>query len=165
MAIDTLKRAVMFIVFCLVQALVLNHIHLLGYAIPLLYVYFVIMFPRNYPKWAILLWCFFMGLTLDMFSNTPGLTAASLTLIGLLQPYLVEPFLPREAAENIEVSGSALGKGKFLLLTIILVLVYCLVFFSLETFNFFNWQDWLFRIVGSSLITIIFIISLESLRK
>ena len=80
MAIDALRRALIFVVLCLTQVLVFNHIHLFSYATVLLYVYFVVMFPRNYPRWAILLWSFFLGLAVDMFSSTPGMAAASLTL-------------------------------------------------------------------------------------
>jgi rod shape-determining protein MreD len=165
MAIDTLKRMALFFVFCLVQALVLNHIHLFGWATPLLYVYFAITFPRNYPRWAILLWCFVLGLSIDMFSNTPGLACASLTAVGFLQPYLLEPFIPRDAAENIETSARALGRGKFTMLSAILVLFYCLLFFTLEAFTFFNWQNWLLCIGSSTLITLLLIMTLESLRR
>ena len=58
MNIDFLKRLLLFVVLLLVQVLVLNHIHLFDYATPLLYIYFVISFNRNYPKWAILVWSF-----------------------------------------------------------------------------------------------------------
>ena len=68
MAIDSLKRLLYFVLLCLTQVLVLNRIHLFGYATPLLYVYFVLLFPRNYPKWALLLWCFALGLVNDTFS-------------------------------------------------------------------------------------------------
>ena len=51
MSIDVLKRAGLFIAYVLVQAMVLGRIHLFGFATPLLYVYFVVKFPRNYPKW------------------------------------------------------------------------------------------------------------------
>ena len=90
MTIDLLKRFLQFCLFVLVQALILNRILLFGCAMPLLYVYFVILFPRNYPKWGILLWSFAMGLSIDMFSNTPGIGSASLTLIGALQPLVLE---------------------------------------------------------------------------
>lgn len=165
MAIDTLKRTLFFVVLCLAQALVFNHIHLFGWATPLLYVYFAILFPRNYPHWAILLWCFALGLVVDMFSNTPGVACGSLTFVGFLQPYLLEPLIPRDATENIESSVKALGRSKFMLLAFLLVLVYCLLFFTLETFTFFNWQNWLLCIGCSTLVTFILIISLESLRK
>jgi len=165
MAIDSLKRIALFVVFCLAQALVLNHIHLFGWATPLLYVYFAITFPRNYPRWGILLWCFFLGLSIDMFSNTPGIACGSLTAIGFLQPFLLEPFIPRDAAENIETSAKALGKGKFSLLAFLLVFIYCLLFFTLESFTFFNWQNWLLCTGCSTVITLILILTLESLRR
>ena len=56
MAIDTLRRALHFVALCLAQALVFNHVHVMGYATVLLYVYFVVIIPRGYPRWATLLW-------------------------------------------------------------------------------------------------------------
>ncbi len=105
---DLLRRLAMFVVLCLAQVLILNHIHLFGVAIPLLYIYFVITFRRGTSKWMILLWGFFMGLTIDVFASTPGLAAFTLTLIAFLQPYWLELFVPRDSAENLEVSVSAL---------------------------------------------------------
>jgi rod shape-determining protein MreD len=153
------------VALCLAQALVFNQIHLFGCAIPLLYVYFAIIFPRNYPKWAILLWCFFLGLSVDMFSNTPGMAAAALTLIGAVQPYLLELFVPRDATDNIKSAAATLGVSKFLTMTVILVLLYCLTFFTIEAFTFFNWMQWLLNIVGSTVVTVLLIMTIETIRK
>lgn len=164
MAIDTLKRVFLFLTLCLAQALVFNRIQLMNCATPLLYVYLVIMFPRNYPKWGILLWSFATGITIDMFSNTPGVASTSLTLIGALQPYLLMPFLPREPEENHPASAYALGWGKFLVFTFILVLLYCTLFFSLEAFTFFNWRHWMECVGGSTLLTTLLIMTFETTR-
>ena len=165
MAIDTLRRALVFAVLCLAQVLVFNHVHLLGYATVLLYVYFVIMLPRNYPRWASLLWSFLLGLTNDMFTNTPGMAAGALTLTGFLQPYLLELFVPREAPENMKSAASVIGFTKFLTLSFFLVLTHCVLFFSIESFSFFNWQQWLFSIVGTTALTLLLVMALETLRK
>ena len=165
MAIDALRRALIFVVLCLTQVLEFNHIHLFGFATVLLYVYFVVMFPRNYPRWAILLWSFFLGLAVDMFSSTPGMAAASLTLTGFLQPYLLELFLPREAPENMKSALSTLGFTKFLTLAAILVFVQCLLFFTIESFSFFNWLQWLLNVIGSTVLTLVLLMALESVRK
>ena len=165
MAIDTLKRVAIFLALCLVQALVLNHIHLFNYATPLLYVYFVIIFPRNYPKWAILLWSFAMGLSVDMFANTPGVASASLTVVGLLQPFLLELMVPRDASEKMPSSAKELGLLKFSTLASVLVFIHCLLYFTLETFNFFNWQNWLLSIVSSALLTVVLILTIENIRR
>ena len=101
MNIDFLKRLLLFVVLLLVQVLVLNHIHLFDYATPLLYIYFVISFNRNYPKWAILVWSFLLGLSIDIFANTPGVAASSMTLLGLLQPYVLELFMQRDSDETL----------------------------------------------------------------
>jgi rod shape-determining protein MreD len=154
-----------FVVLVLVQALVFNHIHLFGYATVLFYVYFVIILPRNYPRWATLLWSFALGLCVDMFTNTPGMAAASLTLVGFLQPYLLELFIPREAPENLKSAVSSLGFTKFLTMASFLVFIHCLVFFTIESFGFFNWQQWALNIVGTTLLTVLLIMTLESIRK
>jgi len=165
MMIDALRRLLLLVLLCVAQALVFNHIQFFHCATPLVYVYFAIIFPRAYPKWASLLWAFFMGLCVDVFSNTHGMASASMTLIAVLQPYLLELFLPREADENIKASQKALGASNFALLASTLVVVYCLVFYTLEAFSFFNWQHWLSCIIGTSLLTVAFVFTLESVRR
>ena len=165
MTIDSLKRLILFVVLCLAQALVLNRIHLFDYATPLLYVYFVLLFPRNYPKWALLLWCFALGLVNDTFSNTPGVSCASLTLLGAIQPYYMNVFLPRDAVENFVPSLSGFGFAKFLGYASSLVLFYCLIFFALEAFNFFNWEQWLLSSGASALLTLLFIVVFENFKR
>lgn len=165
MAFDTLRRFIVLVLLCLAQALVFNRIQLLHCATPLVYVYFVIMFPRRYPRWALLLWGFFMGLSVDIFSNTPGMAAASMTLVALLQPMLIELFLPHDAADDIRSAAVTLGWGNFTSLTTILVLLYCIVFFTIEVFSFANILFWLLCVAGSTVLTILIILLLESLRK
>ena len=159
------SRLLMFVVLLVVQALVLNHVWLLNVATPLLYVYFAITFPRNTEKGEVLLWCFFLGLLIDIFSNTPGLAAGSLTLIGMIQTYLVELFIPRDSVENLEVSAATLGWGKFSMLSGMLILLYCLLFFILEAFNFFDWQLWILRAVCSTVLTLLLMLAIESVRS
>jgi rod shape-determining protein MreD len=155
----------MFVALLLAQVLVLNHVWLMNVATPLLYVYFAITFPRNTEKGEVLVWCFILGLLVDIFSNTPGLAAGSLTLIGMIQTYLVELFVPRDSAENLEVSAATLGWGKFSMLSGTLTLIYCLLFFILEAFNFFDWQLWILRAVCSTVLTLLLMLAIESVRS
>lgn len=164
MTIDSLKRLLLFVVLCLAQVLVLNRIHLFGYATPLLYVYFVLLFPRKYPKWALLLWCFALGLVNDTFSNTPGVACASLTLLGAIQPYYLELYVPRDAVEDFSPSLRNLNWGKFIAYSLTLVLLYCLVFFALEAFTFFNWEQWLICSGASTLLTVVLILTFENFK-
>lgn len=165
MSIDTIRRTSLFVVLLLAQILVFNHVWLLGYATVFVFVYFVIQFPRNYPRWASLLWAFFFGLCVDLFANTAGMTSAALTLTAFVQPPLLELFVPRDAPETMKTSVSTLGYGRFLALSSILVLLFCLLFFTLEAFTFFLWQQWTFNVVGTSLLTIVFLMALETIRR
>jgi rod shape-determining protein MreD len=165
MTIDSARRLLVFVVLCLAQVLVLGNIHLFDYATPLLFVYFVIIFPRNYPKWGALLWSFALGFCLDMFANTPGVTAASLTFAGMLQPHLIELFLPREASEDIKSSAKALGVWNFVCLATVITVVFCLLFFALESFSFFNWMYWLQCAGASAALTLLLIFALETIRS
>ena len=165
MSIELMKRLGIFVVLVLVQGLVFNHIHLFNCATPLLYIIMVLHFRRNHPRWAVLLWCFLMGLCIDVFANTPGVATASMTLVGLLQPYLFELFVPRDSADDLEPSVRTIGMGSNFLYVLIIVLVYNLLFFTLETFNFFNWMQWLMCIGGSTVITMVMIMAIEGFRK
>ncbi len=165
MTTDSLKRIALFLVFVLAQSLVLGGIHLFNCATPLLYVYFVVMFPRNYPKWALLLWSFTMGLLIDVLFNTPGLAAASLTLIAAIQPYLLEAFTTQDSAENLEPTLKTLGWEKYTVYAVMTVLIFCVVIYSLEMFSFFNLLHWAMCIIGSTLITLVFIFTFEITRS
>lgn len=155
----------MIIVLCLLQALVLNRIHLFDCATPLLYVMLPLSFRPNQPRWATLLWCFSMGLLVDVFSNTAGLAAASMTVVGMLQPYLLPAFISREEEETFQPSLSSLGWMKFIAYAFILVFIFCLTFFTLETFSFFDVVIWAMSVGGSTLITLFIILALEKIRS
>lgn len=46
-----------------------------------------------------------------------------------------------------------------------LTALFCLVFFLLEAFNFFDWQLWLLRTVCSTALTMVLILAIESVRS
>ena len=161
--LDNLRRLLFGILLCLLQALVFSHIRLFGYATPLLYVYFAIKIPRGYPRGLTLLWCFAVGLVVDMFADTPGVAAASMTLIGLVQPYLLELFLPRDAEPDMPVGIYSMEWGKFTSFSFLMVAIYCLVFFSIEAFSVAHWQYLAICFASSTLLTLTLILACEML--
>lgn len=155
----------MFLALFMAQVLILNHVHLFGVGTPLLYVYFTISFRRNFPKWLVLVSSFMLGLFIDVFSSTPGLAASVMTLVALAQTYLLDLIAPRDSADDLAVSIKTLGFSKFVTLSGLLTLLYCVVFFALETFNFFNVLLWLARSFVSALLTMVLILAVESVRS
>jgi len=165
MSADFFKRLGWFALFFLAQVIVLGRIHLFHYATPLFYVYFVAMFPRNYPKWSVLLWSFLLGLIIDIFSNTPGLAASVMTILAAIQPYYLELYVPRDSADNLQPSMKTLGPVKYAYYVVPMVLLYCLLFYCLEMFTFFNAFYWLMCVVGSTLLTIVLIFTFEIAKR
>ena len=164
MKAESFKTLALFIVITVVQVMILSHIRLFGFASPMMQVYFVALFKRGYPKWGILVWAFLMGLILDSFSNTPGVGTSSLTLIAMLQPMVLEMFMQRESDPDLQPSVAFLGPLNFFVFSAILSLVYCLVFFTLENFSFFNWEQWLSSVLGCFVFTMIVIMVMEIAR-
>ena len=165
MKIELVNRLVMFVTLLVAQVLILNNVRLFGVGTPLLYVYFAITFRRNFPKWLVLVSCFMLGLLVDVFSNTPGLASTVMTLVGLAQCYLMNLLAPRDSAEDLEASVKTLGISKFATLSSFLVVIYCLLFFALETFNFFDVLLWLARSVVSAVLTLVLVFAIESVRS
>ena len=165
MKIGLLKGIIAFAVLLLVQVLVFNHIHLFNCATPLLYVYMPMLFSRNNSRWVVLLLSFFMGMSIDVFQNTPGVAMATMTFIGLIQPLILGVFMQQDSEADIVPSMRTLGVAKFSYYSFIITFLYCLVFFTLETFSFFNWLQWLETVGASTLLTYILILVLENLRR
>ena len=74
--IKILHRMKWFLGLVLLQVLVLNQVHIGGYATPFFYIYFILKFNSRVGRNNLMLWSFFLGLTVDVFSNTPGMNAA-----------------------------------------------------------------------------------------
>ena len=94
-----LPRILWILGLILAQTLVFNHIHLMGYATPMPYVYALIMLPHGTSRWIYVVLGFALGLVVDTLSNTVGAAAGALTLVGLVTPLLLRAFAPDDKME------------------------------------------------------------------
>lgn len=165
MSINIIKTIVGIFVLLAAQVIILNNIHLFGCATPLLIVYGVIILPTNAPRWLSLAVGFILGIISDIFSNTPGVATTSLTAIAFIQPMLLKLFVSHDAPESLSPSMRTLGKMKFISFSFILVLIYCLLFFALEEFNFFHLNQWASFVGGSTALTFLLLMTIENFRR
>lgn len=162
-----LKRLLLLVLFLALQVLVLNHVQILGYATPMVCVYFILLFPLGTPRWQILTWGFLIGLLQDIFTNTPGMNAASLTLVAMMQPAILKTFSSRDTEDNEESlppSAGTMDWSHFLRYVAVAVITQQIVFYLLEAFSFFNLLEILINIGGGSLMSFFFIWALEGVR-
>ncbi|MCH5182448.1 MAG: rod shape-determining protein MreD [Prevotellaceae bacterium] len=148
----------------LLQILVFNHVHIMGYATPFPYIFLLLITPLNAQRWVVILFGFLAGLTADIFTGTIGMQAVAGTLLGFVQPVLLKYFKPVSADEEIMVpSSKVLGWGAFLRYSFTCSLLFCAVFFALESFDLLLWQALLINIAGSTVLTTAAIVFFEAI--
>ena len=149
----------------LLQVLILNNVHIANCATPFLYVYFLLKFDSAASRNTLMWWAFFLGLTVDMFSDTPGMNAASAVLLAFLRPVLLHLFLSRDVVDNMVPSIQTMGTWSFLKYAITCLLIYHSLLFALEFFTFIYLSMWLLRVVASTLLTLVCVMAMEGIVK
>ena len=95
-----LRNIIRFTVFILVQVYVLIKVpHLHRFITPYLYYLFILWLPFSIPRFWLLVIGFITGLSLDYFTETPGLHAAACLLIAYIRPFVVNLLLPKDSTE------------------------------------------------------------------
>ncbi|ERI85930.1 rod shape-determining protein MreD [Bacteroides pyogenes F0041] len=154
-----------FVGLALLQVLILNNIHIGGYATPFLYIYFILKFDSGCSRNELMLWAFFFGLTIDIFADTPGMNAAATVLFAFLRPSLLRLFTPRDNLESFVPSFATMGWAIFIKYTITGVFIHCLALLSIEFFSFSAIWLLLLRVAACTVLTVTCIAAIEGMRS
>jgi hypothetical protein len=108
---------------------------------------------------------FLMGLSLDYFMMTPGLHAAACVLIAFLRPYIITILTPKEFSEFTyrEPSARAMGWRPYVVYVLILTLFHHGYMVFLEWLSFGSFIDFVIKIIGTTGISMLMIITVELL--
>ena len=155
MIITYIHRIGWFIGLVLLQVLILNNVHIAGYATPFLYIYFILKFASGTS----------FGLTIDIFADTPGMNAAATVLLAFLRPSLLRLFTPRDNLDSIIPSFKSMGITPFLKYTTASVFVHSLALLSIEFFSFTSIWLLLLRVISCTLLTLTCILAVEGIRR
>ena len=148
LVLNYLHKIGWFVGLVLLQVLILNNVHIAGYATPFLYIYLILKFESETPRNALMLWAFFLGLTVDIFSDTPGMNAAATVALAFLRPTFLRLFVPRDTLENIVPSVKSMGIVPFLKYLIVSVFIHHAILLTIEFFSFAHIGTLLLRIVA-----------------
>ena len=143
--VQTLQRIVWFVVLVLVQVEILNHVHIMGYATPMVFIYYV-------PRKSLLFQAFLLGLCVDVFSNTPGMHAAASTLLAFIRRPLLQAQMLRETTDDYEPGIRSMGFAPFLRYVLSAVFSFMVVVRLIDAFNFLHVVELLLRIVTDTVI-------------
>lgn len=159
--ISYIRYILLFILLVLLQVVVLNSISFLSFAIPLVYIYFLLKLPASLSQNVVLLLGFLLGFAIDIFCNTPGINAAASTFVAFLRRPILGVFLSAEENNDDAPSISNVGMAVFMKYAVSLVLLHMMTIVSLEAFSYFNIELMLIRVFGSTTLASIIIFGFE----
>lgn len=148
----------MFISLVLVQVLIFNQVQFSGFFNPYVYVLFIILLPLSTPRYAVLILAFLLGLTIDIFSNSLGVHSAATVFAAYVRPLVIRIISNREDDKS---DYPGLNQNKltwFINYVLLMVLLHHTVLFYLEVYSFANFLNTLYRVILSSLFSIIIIV-------
>lgn len=111
----------------------------------------------------IILLSFFLGLIIDIFSNTFGIHAAACSLIGFIRNPLLAQFVDvKELQAGSIPSYKLFGFGHFFYYILILVSIHHIVLFAIDSFGFFQPVQLITRLLSSIILSTVLMTVIET---
>jgi cell shape-determining protein MreD len=161
---NILKNSIRFVLFLIIQIIILNEVPPIHQFItPYLYFTFLLWLPFGTNRLTMTIIGFFLGFSLDIFTNTPGLHAAAATLVGYLRPTVLNLLLSIETSEEVnkEPSVGSMGWGPFLIYVFALTFIHHFYLVLLEWLQFGSFTYFLGKVFATSIMSVLLILIVE----
>jgi len=131
---SVISNIIRFFLLILAQVTIFNKIDLMGDINPYPYILFILLYPVNGNKSALIFFSFLMGLILDMFSDSGGVHAAASVCVAFLRPSFFRfAFGLSYEYQTVKISGKLTSERfSFLLVSVV---THHLILFLLEIFR------------------------------
>ena len=160
-------NVVRFVLLILVQVLVFNRLNFFGFINPMVYILFLYWYPIKKNRTTFILICFFLGLLVDVFSDTLAINAAATVTIAYLRPSIMRfVFGVNYEFQSFKLNSST--KAQQFTFLALLVVIHHVIYFTLEIFSISNLLLILKKSItigAASIIVCLLISSLFSTRK
>ncbi|MFH6603527.1 rod shape-determining protein MreD [Maribacter algicola] len=151
-----------FILLVLVQVLVFNRLNFFGFINPMVYIMFLYWYPIKENRAVFIGLSFLLGISIDFFSDTMAIHAASTVTIAYFRPAIMRfVFGVNYEFQNFKL-GNATRVQQFTFLAL-LIIVHHAVFFTLEIFSLANILLILKKVVSIGLASLVLCLLLGSL--
>jgi len=148
------RNIIRFLVVIIFQVLVMDNVMINGYMIPYVYLLFILLMPFETPPWVLLVSGFILGLSIDLFENTPGMHTAATVLVAFIRPYLLKLLASRDGYESETFPRiHYYGIAWFLKYTLIIVVIHHFALFYLEVFQLKDFLSTFLRVILSSILS------------
>ena len=159
-----------FLLLFFIQVLVLKRVDIswqdFNYIFLFIYPLFIFLLPLKVSRTLQVLLAFLIGLSVDVFYDTPGLHSAALLFTTFIKKYILK-FL--EPVEGYKMDSTPTirkyGFNWFLIYSSTLLFIHLLLYFSLEAFSFVYFFDVLlktiFSFIFSQFILVVYVLILN----
>jgi hypothetical protein len=163
---DLVKNIFRFAIFILVQWFVLFKVPPLHrFIVPYIYYLFILWLPFSIPRFWLLVIGFLTGLSLDYFTQTPGLHAAACVLIAYIRPFIINLLLPKDTSEfnYREPSPRTMGWTPYAVYVLVLTIFHHSYMLLLEWLSFGSILTFFVKLVATTGISFLLIFTTELL--
>lgn len=154
-----LINIVRFILLLAAQIIIFNNINFFGYINPYPYILFIILYPVNGNKSGLLAASFFLGIIMDMFSNSGGVHAAACVVLAYFRPYIFKFSFGLSYEYQTVRLNDVLNTERFSFI-LLAVALHHFILFLLEIFRLNLMWDVVLRTILSTLFSILICIIL-----
>ena len=159
-----LRYALLFLLLIPAQAIVFNHMILFNVAVPLAFLYLIISLPVTLGTNKSTMFGFLAGLALDIFCDTPGVNALCCTILAFARKPVFHLYVSMDDdLASRSPSSQSMGLGAYLKYMLTMVALYCLMMFTIEAFQFFNFRLLILRTIASTAYTFIVLYAFDSI--
>lgn len=153
-----------FFAYVLAQVLVLQNLVLFNTAFCFLYIFFILLLPKELNTILLMLIGLVLGFSIDVFYNSLGLHALSLVLMAYLRNYWLAAITPQGGYDvGVPPTLSAYGLQWFLVYTFPLIFVHHFVVFFVEAAGFHLFWYTMLKVMMSLLFTLTIALILQYL--
>ena len=143
-----------FVLLLSIQIIIFNNMNFLGYISPFPYILFIILYPVNGNKSALVVTSFLLGIIMDLFSNSGGTHATACLVLAYFRPSIFKfAFGLSYEYQTIKINDVLTPQRfSFILLSVV---IHHFTLFLLEAFQLSFIMDTLITTVLSTVFTIL----------
>ncbi len=156
------RYALVFLLLIPAQAIVFNRLILFNVAVPMVFIYLIISLPVTLGTNLSVLLGFLAGFMLDIFCDTPGVSALCCTVLAFVRKPVFHLYVSLDDdLAGRSPSSHTMGHAAYMKYMVTMVLIYCTMVFTIEAFQFFSFRLLILRIAASAAYTFILLYALD----
>ena len=152
------------ILLVLLQAVVCNHICVFDIATPFVFIFIILQLPLSLSINWVMTIAFFVGLSVDIFSDTQGMNALACLLLAVLRHPIFSMYVFRDDKfEDIAPSVATVGVPTYFKYALTASNLYCILICTIQDFSFAEIPLVVMRIIGCTILTTMTVVAIDLL--